>query len=163
MKARAFSVPGDRVRAAYVIRAMTEFVTAMVQAGHSLVCTVSEESKTREQEKKYHGMIGDISEQAQHLGASWKPPDWKRLLVDKFARETGRRTGRIIPNLDSNGVVEVGVLTRKFGKRDAIEFIEWLYAWGSENGCYFTEEVVDEHGEVHEVTWQQAKQREEAA
>ena len=162
MKSRAFIIPGDRVRASFVIKAMTEFVIAMTQAGHSLVATFSEESKTREQEKKYHGMIGDISEQAQHLGSKWDATDWKRLLVDKFARETGRTSGRIIPNLDSNGVVEVGVLTRKFGKRDAIEFIEWLYAWGAENGCCFTEVVTDpETGEIFTVTWQMAKQREE--
>lgn len=164
MKPRAFTIPGDRVRAAYVIRAMTEFVIAMTQAGHSLVATFSEESKTREQEKKYHGMIGDISEQAEHLGSKWDELDWKRLLLDKFARETGRIGGRIIPNLDSNGVVEVGILSRKFGKKDANEFIEWLYAWGSENGCWFTEKVTDpETGEIFTVTWQMAKQREEVA
>lgn len=141
-----------------------EFVKAMNMAGHTLVATFSEESKTREQEKKYHGMIGDISEQAQHLGSKWDDADWKRLLLDKFARETGRTGGRIIPNLDSNGVVEVGIVSRKFGKRDANEFIEWLYAWGSENGCYFTEKVTDPMtGVVHVVTWQMAKQRDEVA
>lgn len=164
MNSRTFTIPGDRVRAGYVIKAMGEFVIAMTQAGHSLVATFSEESKTRDQEKKFHGMIGDISEQAEHLGSKWGPADWKRLLLDKFARETGRVGGRIIPNLDSNGVVEVGIQSRKFGKRDAIEFIEFLYQWGTENGCYFTEKVTDPStGEIHVVTWQIAKARDEAS
>ncbi|MBQ0917470.1 recombination protein NinB [Hydrogenophaga aromaticivorans] len=164
MKPRAFTIPGDRMRAAHVIRAMSEFVIAMTQAGHSLVATFSEESKTREQEAKYHSMIGDIAEQAEHLGSKWTAEDWKRLLLDKFARETGRTGGKIIPNLDSNGVVEVGILSRKFGKREASEFIEFLMSWGAENGCYFTEKVTDpETGEIFTVTWQMAKQREEVA
>lgn len=49
MRAITFNIPGDRVRASYVIKAMSEFVIAMTQAGHSLVATFSEESKTREQ------------------------------------------------------------------------------------------------------------------
>lgn len=164
MKPRAFTIPGDRVRAAYVIKAMTEFVIAMTQAGHSLVATFREESKTREQEAKYHSMIGDIAEQAEHLGSKWTAEDWKRLLLDKFARETGRTGGKIIPNLDSSGIVEVGILSRKFGKREASEFIEFLHQWGAENGCYFTEKVTDpETGEIFTVTWQMAKQREEVA
>ena len=165
MRSKTFTIPGDPVRASAVLKAAIEpFIKAMTFAGHGLVASFSEESKTRDQEKKYHSMIGDIAEQAQHLGSSWDASDWKRLLLDKFARETRKPTGRIIPNLDSNGVVEVGILSRKFGKREASEFIEWLHAWGAENGCYFTEKVTDpETGEIHTVTWQMAKARDEVA
>lgn len=103
-------------------------------AGHRLILEIRPESKTRDQEKKYHAMIGDIAKQAQHIGASWEPEDWKRLLVDKFARETNRTHGKVIPNLDKTGVVEVGVQTRKFSRSDGSEFIDWLYAWGVDNG-----------------------------
>lgn len=95
--------------------------------------------KSREQEKKYHAMIGEVSDQAQHLGSKWEAEDWKRLLLDKFARETGRTHGKIIPNLDQNGVVEVGIQSRRFSVSDGGEFIEWLYAWGTENGITFSE------------------------
>lgn len=161
---KTFVLPPNWIESHKVLSGpIKEFVKAMNTAGHTLIATFTEESKTREQEMKYHGMIGDISEQAQHLGSTWDEADWKRLLLDKFARETGRTGGRIIPNLDSNGVVEVGILSRKFGKKDANEFIEWLYAWGAENGCYFTEKVVDPNtGVVHLTTWQQAKARDEA-
>lgn len=132
------------------------WVKAMTQDGHRLVMSITSESKTRDQEKKYHAMVGDIAQQAHHLGASWEADDWKRLLIDKFARETGRTHGKVIPNLDSNGVVEVGVLSRKFSRKDGAEFIEWLYAWGSENGCEFTEEWIDpDSGELIKTTWQQ--------
>jgi len=139
-----------------------QWVKAMTVAGHRLVMSIAPESKTREQEKKYHAMVGDIAHQAQHLGAKWEADDWKRLLIDKFARETGRTHGRVIPNLDSNGVVEVGVLSRKFSRKDAVEFIDWLEAWGAENGCEFSEEWVDpDSGEVIRTTWQQKVARRE--
>ena len=113
------------------------WVKPMVMAGHRLNVVIKPESKTREQEEKYHAMIGEVAEQAQHLGSSWQAEDWKRLLLDKFARETGRTHGKVIPNLDKTGVVEVGILSRKFNKVDGAEFIEWLYAWGIENGITY--------------------------
>ena len=112
---------------------------SMLMAGHRLVLTLAPISKTREQEEKYHAMIGEVAKQAQHLGASWEAEDWERLLLDKFARETNRTHGKIIPNLDKSGVVEVGIQSRKFSKADGSEFIEWLHAWGAENGIKFAE------------------------
>lgn len=121
----------------------------MLLAGHRLVLEARTASKSRDQEKKYHAMIGEISQQAKHIGASWEAEDWKRLLIDKFARDTNRTHGKVIPNLDSNGVVEVGVLSRKFSRTDASEFIEWLHAWAAENGVHFSDEYIDtETGEV---------------
>lgn len=107
---------------------------ALLTAGHSLVLELRPMSKSREQEEKYHAVIGEIAAQAKHLGSKWTAEDWKRLLIDKFARDTNRSHGKVIPNLDSSGVVEVGILSRKFSKADGSEFIEWLHAWAAENG-----------------------------
>lgn len=123
---------------------------AHLLAGRRMVLELRPASKTRDQEEKYHAMVGDIAKQAQHLGATWAPEDWKRLLVDKFARETNRTHGKVIPNLDKTGVVEVGVQTRKFSRADGSDFIEWLYAWGADNGIEWTEPVCvnTETGEI---------------
>jgi hypothetical protein len=165
MTSRTFVFPANWIESHKVLSGpFKEFVKAMNVAGHTVIATLTGESQTRDQQEKYHGMIGDISEQAKHLGSKWEEEDWKRLLLDKFARETGRTGGRIIPNLDGSGVVEVGVQSRKFGKKDANEFIEFLYAWASENGCYLTEKVTDPAtGVVHIVTWQMARARDEVA
>lgn len=114
-----------------------EWAKSMLMAGHKLTLSIRPETKSREQEEKYHAMIGEISKQASHLGSTWGAEDWKRLLLDKFARETDRVSGKVIPNLDKNGVVEVGLQSRKFSISDGAEFIEWLYAWGAENGIEF--------------------------
>jgi hypothetical protein len=111
-----------------------------LQAGKRLVLTLTEESKTREQEEKYHAMIGEIAKQAQHLGAKWSAKDWKRLLVNKFCKDYKLAGGRIIPNLDGDGIVQLDHQTRKFTKEQGSQFIEWLHAWGAENGVTFSDQ-----------------------
>lgn len=109
-------------------------VKAALSAGRKLTLEIKDKSKTREQEEKYHAIIGDIAKQAQHMGAKWSAEDFKRLLVDQFAREIGITGGKIIPNLDGSGVVQLGVQTKHFNTDQASQFIEWLYAWAANNG-----------------------------
>ena len=116
------------------IRLHWDKITKALDSGKHLTMEIKLVSKTREQEEKYHAMIGDIAKQAQHLGAKWSSEDWKRLLVDQFLRETENIQGKIVPNLDGTGIVQLGLQTRKFTKEQASEFVEWLYAWSSENG-----------------------------
>lgn len=108
-----------------------------LKAGKQLRMEIKAESKTRDQEEKYHAMLGEIATQAQHLGAKWSAEDWKRLLVDLFAKETGLQGGKIIPSLDGQGIVQLGLQTRNFTKEQAMEFITFLEAWGASNGIIF--------------------------
>ena len=114
------------------IRHNWEKITKALDAGKHLTMEIKLASKSREQEEKYHAMINDIAKQAQHLGAKWSSEDWKRLLVDQYLREVGEVQTKIIPNLDSTGIVQLGFQTRKFSKEQASEFVEWLYSWAAE-------------------------------
>jgi hypothetical protein len=102
-----------------------------------LTLEIKESNKSREQEEKYHAMIGEIAKQAQHLGAKWDAESWKRLLVDQFCRDNDIKTGVVIPNLSGDGIVQLGFQTRKFTKEQASEFVEWLHAWGAEHGVTY--------------------------
>lgn len=108
-----------------------------LKAGKALRLEIKAQSRSEEQNAKYHAMLSDIAIQAQHLGAKWSAEDWKRLLVDLFAKETGLQGGKIIPSLDSNGIVQLGLQTRDFTKEQAMEFITFLEAWGATNGIIF--------------------------
>lgn len=103
-----------------------------------LTLEIKQANKSREQEEKYHAMIGEIAKQSQHLGAKWDAESWKRLLVDQFCRDNDIKTGVVIPNLSGDGIVQLGFQTRKFTKEQASEFVEWLHAWGAENGIVYT-------------------------
>lgn len=116
-------------------------VMEALNAGKQLTLEIKKASKSREQEEKYHALIGDIAKQAQHLGATWDAESWKRLLVDQFCRDNNIKTGTVIPNLSGDGIVQLGFQTKKFTKEQASEFVEWLYAWGTENGVSFEKEM----------------------
>ena len=107
--------------------------------------TIAPPNKSREQEAKYHAMFADIAKQCTFMGERWSSEDWKRLLVDAFSRAMAqqgtpiRHGGRIVPALDGAGFVQLGIQTRKFLKAEASEFIEYLYAYGTENGVRWSE------------------------
>ena len=102
-----------------------------------LTLEIKDATKSRDQEEKYHAMIGEVAKQAQHLGAKWDAESWKRLLVDQFCKDNGLKTGAVIPNLSGDGIVQLGMQTRNFTKEQASEFVEWLFAWGAEHGVTY--------------------------
>lgn len=109
-------------------------VKEALQAGKQLTLEIKQANKSRDQEEKYHAMIGEIAKQAQHLGAKWDAEDWKRLLLHDFAKQMNLPQSRIIPSLDGSGIVQLGLQSRKLTKEQASEFVEFLYAWASTNG-----------------------------
>jgi len=115
-------------------------VKESLNSGKKLTLEIKQQSKTREQEKKYHAILNEIAQQAQHMGAKWDAEDWKRLLVDAYCVEKGVSSGRIVPSLDMTGIVQLGQQTRKFTKEQASEFVEFLLAWCANNGIELNEQ-----------------------
>ena len=117
---------------------------AVQAAPDGYMVQISEPTKKREQEEKYHAMIGDIAKQCEFMGGKLDADDWKRLLVDMFAkvmRDLGtplHHDGRVIPSLDYERVVQLGIQTRDFWVREAADFIEYLFSFGAENGVRFS-------------------------
>ena len=116
-------------------------VKDVLATGRKMTLEIKDASKSREQEEKYHAIIGDIAKQAQHMGAKWDAETWKRLLVDKYCREIGLNS-QIMANLDSDGLVQLGFQTRKFTKEQASEFVEFLQAWATDNGVTLNEKTL---------------------
>lgn len=107
-------------------------------------------AKSRDQEQKYHAMIGDIARQYEHCGRKWDADDMKRILLDQFRRDTIKDTDiaplwagmggvDMAPSFDGSGVVMLGVQSRKFPLKLAIVFIEWLDALGAELNIKWSE------------------------
>ena len=110
--------------------------------GRKLTLEIKPASKSRDQERLYHELIGQIAKQAQHMGSKWDSESWKRLLVDKFVREELNEATKVIPNLDNNGIVQLGLQTRNFTKEQASEFVEFLFAWCANNGIALNEKTL---------------------
>ena len=131
----------DPQQATALMQSLWPKVKAALAAGRKLTLEVKDASKSREQEKLYHELIGQIAKQAQHMGAKWSAEDFKRLLVDQFMRDIGEGGGRVIPNLDGTGIVQLGTQTRNFTQEQGSEFIEWLYSWAANNGVTIDEQA----------------------
>jgi len=127
----------DEQQAVSLLRNIWPKVLEALESGKELVLEIKLANKSREQEEKYHSMISEIATQAQHMGSKWDAESWKRLLVDQFCKESGLKTGVVMPNLSGDGIVQLGFQTRKFTKEQASEFVEWLYAWGADKGITY--------------------------
>lgn len=107
---------------------------AMLVAGHRLSLEIRASSKTREQEEKYHAILGEIHSAFKAAGKDMEREDVKRLFLEQFAEETARPKGKLLASLDGKRLVQTQLQSRKFTKTDGNEFIEWLHAWCAENG-----------------------------
>jgi hypothetical protein len=116
-------------------------VKEAIKSGKHLSLEIKSVSRSNEQNEKYHAMIGDIAKQASHLGSKWDAESWKRFLLWQFAKDTNTNQGQIVPSLDGTGIVQLGLQSRSFTKEQASEFVEWLHAWGAENGITYTEKT----------------------
>jgi hypothetical protein len=123
----------DQAQATSLMKHLWPKVKEALAVGRKLTLEIKPANKSRDQEEKYHAIIGDIAKQAQHMGAKWDAETWKRLLVDKYVREIGL-TSKIMANLDNDGLVQLGVQTRKFTKEQASEFVAFLICWCDQNG-----------------------------
>jgi hypothetical protein len=109
-------------------------VKSALMAGTQMVLEVRGMTRTQSMNAKIHAVCGEVASQANHLGARWDTESWKRFLVDAWAHETNRRIGKIAPSLDGERVVQLGMQTRDFTKKEGCEFLDWVQAWCATNG-----------------------------
>jgi len=109
-------------------------IKAHLTAGQRMLIDIKKSTRSLDQNAKFHAMIDDIAKQMKKAGSTWTEDDWKRLLIDQWANETGKKIGRVAPSLDGERVVQLGHQSRKFSREWASEFIEWLYAWAADKG-----------------------------
>ena len=91
---------------------------------------MKEETRSNEQNALMHSLISKIAKQATHAGSQWDAEDWKRLLLAQWSKEMGK----IVPALDGEGIVQLGLQSRRLSKSEAVEFVEFIYAWASQSG-----------------------------
>jgi len=160
MKSMTFNIPANAVEAHKLLSGpIGHQVKALAIAGHKFAIRICEQSKTREQEEKYHSMVGEIAKQvggdladeedAKRILISAFRIDTREILADEWAKFGDIRMGRGL----RGEVVVLGAQSRKFTTKLASAFIDWLYAFGDEHGVVFREPVIDpETGEIVRAT-----------
>lgn len=123
-------------------------------AGGAVSVSIQRPSKSREQEKKFHAMIKDIHQQC-FRGYSFDGV--KAVLVNQFALEREEQgeplahPGERVWDWRTKEPVYVRPSTAKFRKAEAADFIEFLYATGSEFDVQWSEKALAIYDEMREA------------
>ena len=93
--------------------------------------------RTVDQNAKIHAMLADISEQVELRGCKHNAHVWKRLTTAEWLKESGERP-MIIQDI-SGEIVVLWEKTSKLNTKQMAEYVEWLYAFGAEQGVKWKE------------------------
>jgi hypothetical protein len=117
-----------------VLKDLWPKIKETLQTGKKLRLEVKRSTRSSDQNAMFHSLIDSIAKQMKAAGSAWSSDDWKRLLFDQWAHETGRKIGKVAPSLDGERVVQLGLQSHKFTVDEGSEFIEWLLCWMAEKG-----------------------------
>lgn len=120
-----------------------EHIKPGTMAGHRYRLTLKQETRRDSQNAHFHSLIGQISEAIG--GDLADAEDAKRILLSAFRIDTlkdfaddWRKIGDIRMGRGLRGeVVLMGNQTRVLSVKLAAAFVEWLNAFGAENGIQF--------------------------
>jgi hypothetical protein len=99
--------------------------------GYAVV--ISEPNRTNAENALLHALIAEISKAKEWAGKKQDIEVWKRLLTAAWCRATNQQV-ELLPALDGYGVDIVYRKTSKLSKKECADLIEFVYAWGSDNG-----------------------------
>lgn len=116
-----------------------------LMAGHRMVAKLEPETRRENHNRHFHSLIGQI---AQQIGGDLADAeDAKRILISAFRIDTRNdpdlmdewaKFGDVRMGRGLRGeVVLMGMQSRDFTIKLARAFIEWLYAFGAEQGVRF--------------------------
>ena len=105
---------------------------ALDAAPDGSVVTIGPAKATSAQNDKVHPLCREVQHHLEANGAAKRSEEWWRhYFVAKFAGQ------EIVPDPDGSGGFTVQnkiAGTSEMNKQEKSDFIEWLYAWGSEVG-----------------------------
>lgn len=125
------------------------WIKAMLIAGHRLALEVRPETRSDQQNKLLHALIGDVSKQKDWMGKKLPPEAWKVLFVSGHSVAT-KQGAELVPGLEGE-FCNIRESTARMGKARLNSLVEYILAWCALNGVELREarQWVDaETGEV---------------
>lgn len=111
---------------------------AVRKATHGMVVEIKPPTRTLEQNRLLHAALTDLAEQVDWRGLRFDVDTWKRLCTAAWLRERGEQP-ELIPALDGKGFDIIYEHTSKMTVQQLSELLEWIFAFGAQNGCQFKE------------------------
>lgn len=88
--------------------------------------------RSNDQNSLMWAMLTDVSTQKEHAGRRYTPDQWKILFMHACGREV-----QFIPALDNSTFIPWGQSSSDLSKQEMTDLIEFIFAWGAENGVTF--------------------------
>ncbi len=88
--------------------------------------------RTLPQNDRMWAMLTDIARQKTHCGRKYTPDEWKVLFMHACGREM-----QFVPALNGTGFMPLGYRSSDLAKAEMSDLIEFMLAWGAENGVEF--------------------------
>ena len=92
------------------------------------IVMIQEPTRSLEQNARLWAMLNDISEQVVWYTRKLDSESWKHIFSSSLNKLD------VVPNLDGNGFVALGLSTSKMSKRELSDMMELISAFGDENG-----------------------------
>lgn len=113
-------------------------IQAVREAENGMVVTIKKPNRTSAENAMLHALITDIAKQVEWAGKKRDVETWKRLLVAAWCRVRAEPL-ELLPALDGHGFDIIPARTSKLNKSECAELIDFVSAWGVENGVVFRE------------------------
>lgn len=84
-------------------------------------------------------LLTDVATQKEHCGRKYTPDQWKLIFMHALGREI-----QFIPSLDGSTFIPCGGRSSDLGKSEMSDLIEYIMAWGAQNGVVFHDDKVGE-------------------
>lgn len=88
------------------------------------------------QNDRMWAMLTDIAVQKDHGGRKYTPDQWKVIFLASIGREV-----QFIPSLDGKTFIPWGQSSSDLSRQEMTDLIEFMFAWGAENGVAFQEKA----------------------
>jgi hypothetical protein len=93
-----------------------------------------EPKRSSEQNNRMWAMLTDIATQAVHVGIKHDAETWKAIFMNALGQEN-----KFVKTLDGTGFFPIGLRSSKLSKAEMTELIDFIQAWGVQNGVTFHE------------------------
>lgn len=95
---------------------------------------VKGEKRSLPQNERMWAMLTNVATQKDHGGRRYSPDKWKVIFMHACGREV-----QFIPSLDGTAFIPWGQSSSDLSKGEMSDLIEFMFAWGAENGVVWSE------------------------
>jgi hypothetical protein len=94
--------------------------------------------RTLAQNDRFYAMLTDVARQHRINGKKYSTEAFKIMFLTAYAEETGKEI-KYLPALHRAGMIPSGRSSSDLSVKEMSELIEWILAWGAENGIAWSE------------------------